>query len=261
MKPNRHIQQVVSALYLCVGLLGPVAGRAMQPEEKEKLVLVAADSAPTAYFVGGQLTGMLVDVVREAFSRAGYSVTIQLEPWARCIEDTRAGKADGIFSIFKTPERQVFLNYTSQPIITQVVSFFALKRAPIGFNGNFTSISKNSIGIINQTSYGPRLDEALKQGVFTRQTLTYSAENNVKMLLAGRVEVIPSYRHVVLFTASSLGVQDQIRELSPAVESIPSYLAFNRKTDYSRVIARYEKALKSMQQDGSYERIFDRYLR
>jgi len=222
---------------------------------------VAADSAPTAYFVDGQLTGILVDVIHEAFSRAGYSVTIRLEPWARCIEDAHEGRVDGIFSIFRTPERQVFLDYTSQPIITQVVSFFTLKRTPISFDGNFASVSRSAIGIINQTSYGPRLDEALKQGFFAKQILAYSAENNVKMLLLGRVDIIPSYRHVVLFTAKSLGALDQIQELSPKVDSIPSYLAFNRKNDYSIVMADYDKALKSMQQDGSYDRIFDKYLR
>ena len=261
MKAHGRLLHAVSLLYLCAGLLVfPAAGKAL-PTEKGKLVLVAADSAPTAYFVDGQLTGILVDIIHEAFSRAGYSVTIRLEPWARCIEDAHEGRVDGIFSIFRTPERQAFLDYTSQPIITQVVSFFTLKRSPISFDGSFASVSGNAIGIINQTSYGPRLDEALKQGLFARQVLAYSAENNVKMLLLGRVDIIPSYRHVVLFTARSLGALDQIQELTPKVDSIPSYLAFNRKNDYSIVMADYEKALKSMQQDGSYDRIFDRYLR
>ncbi len=261
MKAHCRLLRAIFMLCLCAGLLIPLAVSAALPIEKGKLVLVAADSAPTAYFVDGQLTGILVDVIREAFSRAGYSVTIKLEPWARCIEDARDGRVDGIFSIFRTPERQAFLDYTSQPIITQVVSFFALKRTPIIFDGSFSSVSGNSIGIINQTSYGPRLDEALKQGVFAKQILAYSAENNVKMLLLGRVDIIPSYRHVVLFTAKSIGELDHIQELTPKVDSIPSYLAFNRKNDYSIVIAEYDKALKSMQQDGSYDRIFDRYLR
>lgn len=247
--------------YLCLALLIPLSGGAAEPQAKGPLVLVAANSIPTAYFVNGQMTGVLVDVAREAFSRAGYAVTIKLEPWARCIEDARSGDADGIFSIFKTPERQAFLDYTSQPIITQTVSFFVVKKSPLSFDGNFASVSDHSIGFINQTSYGPRLDEALKKNVFAKQNQTNSAESVVKMLLAGRVDLIPSYRHVALFTAKSLGAQEQIRELSPEVESIPSYLAFNRKRDYRQVMADYDKALKSMKQDGSYDRIFDRYLR
>ncbi|GAB2892018.1 ABC transporter substrate-binding protein [Uliginosibacterium flavum] len=259
--PCLHVLHAVSKLSVCLALLLPLAAEAAQAGKKGQLVLVAANSMPTAYFDNGQLTGVLVDVISEAFLRAGYTVTIKLEPWARCIEDARQGEVDGIFSIFKTPERQAFLDYTSQPIITQTVSFFVLKNAPIRFDGNFASISHQSIAFINQTSYGPRLDEALKKNVFAKQHHANSAESVVRMLMAGRVEVIPSYRHVVLFTAKSLGAQDQIRELSPEVESIPSYLAFNRKRDYRQVMADYDKALKSMQQDGSYDRIFDRYLR
>jgi len=236
-------------------------GGAASPGEKRQLVLVAANSIPTAYFVNDEPTGVLVDVVREAFSRAGYSVTIKLEPWARCIEDARDGIADGIFSIFDTPERRTFLSYTSQPIITQTVSFFVQKNSPISFDGNFATLSSRTLGVINQTSYGPRFDEALKNGTFRKVDYANSAESIVKILLAGRVEVIPSYRHVVLNTAKFLGVQDQIRELTPEVESIPSYLAFSRKQDYRSVMADYEKALKSMRQDGSYDRIFERYLR
>jgi len=259
--PCLRALQVVTKRCVCLALLLPLIGGAAQPETTEPLILVAANSKPTAYFENGQLTGVLVDVAREAFLRAGYSITIKLEPWARCIEDARSGEADGIFSIFKTPERQAFLDYTSRPIITQTVSFFALKNGPISFDGNFASISHHSIGVINQTSYGPRLDGVLKENTFAKQYQTHSAESVIRMLLAGRVDLIPSYRHVALFTAKSLGAQDQIKELSPPVESIPSYLAFNRKRDYRQVMADYDKALKSMQQDGSYDRIFDRYLR
>lgn len=258
--PGRRVLHAVCKLCVCLASLLPLTAWAAPSAKKGPLVLVAANSMPTAYFVNGQLTGVLVDVVSEAFLRAGYAVTIKLEPWARCIEDARNGEVDGIFSIFKTPERQIFLDYTSQPIITQTVSFFVLKKSPVSFDGNFASISSHSIGLINQTSYGPRLDEALKKSVFTKQDQANSAESAVRMLLAGHVEVIPSYRYVALFTAKSVSAQDQIRELSPAVESIPSYLAFNRKRDYRVVMADYEKALKSMQQDGTYERIFDRYL-
>jgi polar amino acid transport system substrate-binding protein len=47
------------------------------------LVLVAADTAPTAYMEDGKPTGILVDVVTEAFRRTGYQFEIQLMPWAR----------------------------------------------------------------------------------------------------------------------------------------------------------------------------------
>ena len=89
------------------------------------LVLVAADSAPTAYMENGKPSGILVDVVTEAFKRTGHQFEIQLMPWARCLAETRSGRVDGIFSVFKLPERNEFLTYANVPIITQVLAFFA----------------------------------------------------------------------------------------------------------------------------------------
>jgi len=90
------------------------------------LVLVAADSAPTAYMEDGKPSGMLVDVVTEALQRAGSQFEIRLMPWARCLAEIRSGRVDGIFSVFKLPERNAFLTYTSVPIITQVEAFLSL---------------------------------------------------------------------------------------------------------------------------------------
>jgi polar amino acid transport system substrate-binding protein len=88
------------------------------------LVLVAADSAPTAYIENGRPSGILVDVVSEAFRRTGHQFEIQLMPWARCLAEIRSGRVDGIFSVFQLPDRNGFLTYTNIPIITQVLAFF-----------------------------------------------------------------------------------------------------------------------------------------
>src|SRR4051794_14924840 len=67
------------------------------------LVLVAAESAPTAYMEDGKPTGILVDVVTEALQRAGHPFEVQLMPWARCLAEVRSGRVDGIFSVFRLP--------------------------------------------------------------------------------------------------------------------------------------------------------------
>lgn len=224
------------------------------------LVLAAADSAPTAYFDNGKQTGMLVDVINEAFKRTGYPIEIVLMPWARCLAEVKSGRIDGIFSVYLTPARQEFLTYADEVLITQVQSFFVRKDSALRFDGDLHGLSELRIGIINETSYGPRLDAALAQGVFKKVDRANSASTNIQKLLHDRIDVIPSYRHVVLDSARRLGVADSIKELSPAVESIPSFLAFSNKRDYSKVIAAFNQALRSVKQDGTYDAIFNKYL-
>lgn len=253
--PRLALWRLWSGLWLtCLVPMGiPMAGA-------QTLVLAAADSVPTAYIDHGKKTGLLVDVVEEVFKRAGYRVEIRLMPWARCILDVKEGKIDGIFSIYLTPERQEFLSYADEVLITQVQAFFVRKDSTITFDGDLNKLAELRIGIINQTSYGPRLDSALKNGLFKRVDTANSAASNVQKLLHDRVDVIPSYRHVALDTARTLGVAGDIKELAPAIEAIPSYLAFSNKRDYTKVIGAVNLALRAMKKDGTYDAIFNKYL-
>lgn len=233
----------------------------LQPIFSKTIVLAAAEgSIPTSYVSNGKQTGILIDVINEAFKRTGYTVEIKLLPWARCLEEVKNGTVDGIFSVFITEERKIFMTYTSEILITQVQSFFVLKNSKITFDGDLKKLSDKKIGMIIKTSYGPRLDAATNENLFKKIDLAPFSKSNVKKLLSKRVDLIPSYRHIVLSTAKELGELDNIKELSPEIEAIPSYLAFSKKRDYLKLIIAYDKALKDMKKDGTYDMIFKKYL-
>ena len=46
-----------------------------------------------------------------------------------------------------------------------------------------------------------------------------------------------------------------MRELTPPVEQIPSYIAFARKPELAGLRDRFDAALEKMKQDGSYDRL------
>lgn len=259
MCAHRFFPRLALLRFWCGLYLTYFAAMGIPSAGAQTLVLAAAESVPTAYFDNGKQTGLLVDVIEEVFKRAGYRVEIRIMPWARCILEVKDGRIDGIFSIYLTPERQEFLKYADEVLITQVQAFFVRKDSAITFDGDLDKLSELRIGIINQTSYGPRLDSALEKGLFKKVDVAHSASSNVQKLMHERVDLIPSYRHVVLDTARTLGVAADIRELAPAVDAIPSYLAFSNKRDYTRVIGAYNQALRAMKKDGTYDAIFNKY--
>jgi polar amino acid transport system substrate-binding protein len=224
------------------------------------LVLVAADSAPTAYMEDGKPTGILVDVVTEAFQRTGYAFEIQLMPWARCLAEVRSGRVDGIFSVFKLPERTEFLTYTRVPVITQVEAFFVAADSDVKFDGDMGKLAGFRIGTIRGTSYGSKVDGALKTGVWSTVVETNNVGSIVGMLVLKRIDLAVGYRHVVLEAARKQGYLDKIKEISPAIDEIPSYLAFSKQRDYSEVIANFDRALTSMKNDHRFEAIYEKYL-
>jgi polar amino acid transport system substrate-binding protein len=241
-------------LALLLAAIAPNSGYA------KELVLVAADSRPTAFIQDGKPTGILVDVVTESFRRSGHTVRIQLMPWARCLAEVRDGNVDGIFSVFRLPEREAFLAYTDNPVITQVEVLFVHADSDIRFNSNLTDLSRLRAGVIRDTSYGPDIDKLIKNGTWKNVTNTSSVDSLVAMLSAKRIDFAPSYRHVFLDAAKQAGATANIKELDPAVESIPSYLAFNKKRDYARIAVEFDEALASMKKDKSFDAIYTKYL-
>ncbi|RFP09207.1 hypothetical protein D0T23_26175 [Duganella sp. BJB475] len=78
-------------------------------------------------------------------------------------------------------------------------------------------------------------------------------------MLANRVDLIPSSRYMILFLAKQLNALDKIEELVPAVESVPTYVAFSKKKEFSDVIAKYNRTLSAMKLDGTYQKIIYKY--
>jgi polar amino acid transport system substrate-binding protein len=226
----------------------------------DTLVLAAANTWPTAYLDDGRPTGMLVDLINEAYRRAGHSVEVKLMPWARCLKEAETGEVDGVFSSFKLPERERFLAFSKEALTTQVIVFFARPEWSLGFNGDLAALRDVKIGIIAGTSYGEQFDAAVRDGVLRNVEQTNSIESNLKKLVFGRVDLVPSYRYVALDTARRLQLLTQIREISPPLDSVPTYLAFTKVRDLRKQSEDFDAAMASMKQDGTYDRIIGQYL-
>ena len=224
------------------------------------LVLVAADSAPTAYMENGRPSGILVDVVTEAFRRTGHQFEIQLMPWARCLAEIRSGRVDGIFSVFQLPDRNEFLTYTTIPIINQVLAFFVPADSDLKFGGDIAQLQGFRIGTIRGTSYGTKVDSVLNAGVWSTVVETNNIDSLVGMLALKRIDLAVGYRHVVLEAAKKKGYLGKIKELSPSIDVIPSYLAFTKQRDYAEEVASFDRALTSMKNDQSFSAIYEKYL-
>jgi len=251
----KHFKRAAMCLYVFL----IVQAIALRSAWAETVILAAADTQPTAYLVDGKPTGILVDLVTEAYRRAGHSVEIRLMPWTRCIQEAKIGKVDGIFSSFKFQEREGFLNFSKEVLIVQVISLFVRSDSPLHFDGNLATFRQVSIGTVNGTSYGEAFDEAVKNGTLKNVVYTNSIESNLKMLVLGRVDLIPSYRYVVLDSARRMKLLVKIRELSPPLQSVPSYLAFTKVRDLTKLSDDFDIALAAMKQDGTYDRIVERY--
>ncbi len=222
---------------------------------------VATDGfRPVAYLENGHPAGALCDVLAEAGRRAGIPIEIHLLPWARGMAETRAGRIDGIFPAFRTPDRESSLAFPNETLLEENVAWFSLAGSPIEIGPDMTGARDHRIALVNRTSLGNRFDEALRNGVFTDVETVPDTTSAVRTLAAGRVELIAGYDQAIWAEAEQLGLKDRIRQLNPPIENLPAYLAFSRARDLSAESAAIDTALRSMKDDGTYDRIMARYL-
>ncbi len=221
------------------------------------LELVTLQYPPYQYQDGAQVRGFVADIVREAFRRIGEPVHIVIYPWGRALAMAEDGRADAIFTLYRTPEREALLDYSRQVLAQQTVSLFVRKGQAIRFDGKLDSLSAYRFGVVRSVNYGSAFEQALKQGHIHVAEIAASGEQNMDMLLANRFDILVSNRLGAWDILKRRHAELQVSELRPAVEDIPSYIAFSRKPSLSGLRDRFDAALAEMRQDGSYARMMN----
>jgi len=224
------------------------------------LELVTLQYPPYEYEENGQAKGIAVEVIREAFSRMQQPITIKVIPWARAILKIEHGDADAIFTAYKTPERETFADYSSEILMPQVVSLFVKKNSPIVFDGDISKLNQYQFGAVRKMSYGKSFDTAVKNGVLTNIQLVTTGEQNFKKLLADRVDIVVSNKYGAVDILKQMNKFDMIKELSPELQSLPSYIAFSKKRNLAAIRDKFDAILKQMKNDGSYDKIINSYF-
>ncbi len=231
------------------------------PASADALRMVALSFPPLIYDDGGKPAGIAYEIVTEAMKKAGHTVSVEIMPWARALETVKEGGADAIFTAYKTPEREQFLNYSTEVLVPQVVSFFVTKDSAITFDGDLTKLGKAKIGVVNQISYGSVIDDAIKSGVLANVEKSNDSDSNVKKLLSGRFDVMPSNRYVAQYFLKQQGALDQVKELTPEAQNLPSYIAFTKARDTAKLRADFDAGVAAMKASGAYQQVLDKYAR
>lgn len=223
--------------------------------QAKTLQILTMENAPYSFTQNGKVKGIGVELVKEAFRRMNQPVQVSIAPWARAMEQIKNGTVDGLFNVYKTPERELFADY-SELLQDETVVLFVRKNSSIQFTGDLAKLSHYKFAAIRGYSYGKAYDKAVVDKVINNSELMTLTEQSLRMLVMNRTDVVPSGRHVGKYYLYQLGLQDSVRELSPKLETVPTYLIFPKKKKSQTIRQQFNKALQSMRDDGTYERIY-----
>ncbi len=247
----RHVMRWVMLVFsLLAGL--PVAG--------ESLLVVRGDGdyPPYESIRGGKLSGSNIELVQAAAAEAGYQLEIRSVAWTRALEMVRLGLADAVTFVSKTVEREAYILYLPDNILTPI-TFGLFGKAggnwPKEWGGDLTRLKGLRIGTLRNYAY----PEVFRQADFLNR-FESPGDNTLllKNLLAGRVDLVISDINEFRFAVSQGKVHDQVVELQPAFPSTTAYLGFS-KARGGEAASRIAAAMATLRRRGDYQQILQRH--
>lgn len=275
MLKRRCVTTMLGSLLVATTLVPPVLARAplyaaaptatslpAGPLVARPLVLVSFDYPPYMEARSGQAPGgMAVELVNAVFARMRQPAEVQLYPLARSLSLIDTPRADGFFTIKKTPAREQKYLFPREPLLTQDFVVFARAGTHLAFKGDVSELADVRLGVVNQVSYGGVFDAAAARGVFRKLEVAQTYEANFRKLLAGRMDALVSSRVMGAEVLRRLGATDRVTVVGPPIETTQSYLIFNRSTVPTSVAAAFDQALGAMRRDGTVRRLREKYER
>lgn len=218
-------------------------------QERGPTVLAYVDFPPYEYQENGQPKGILVEIVRTVFQRAGLPLELVHKPFNRAYEETKAGKIDGLFNFYKIPERLEHFDY-SEPLVLNPLVLFVLRDSTLSFGGCLGELAGLNIGAMQGYTYGTEFDES---ALFTIDRAG-SHELNFQKLLLGRIDAYPCDKLVGRYVLRAEGLSSRITFLPKPVIVMEGHIGF-AKGRHQDVLRKINPVIREMRTSGELDRI------
>jgi polar amino acid transport system substrate-binding protein len=213
--------------------------------------------APYSFVKKGVTSGINIEVITAISKQLNLSITFKTMPWQRLLQNIAADKIDCATAFFKTSTRVNNMNFMKEPLsITDYTLFIHKTNAHkykklIDFDGA-------SIGVNRGFKTMPEFENAVQQYTLNKYEVG-NEEQSFQMLSTFRLEGVLTDYKVGLFNLKELGLRNIIA-LKPPLKSIPVFVVFSKKNKDNGLVKKFDQALFTIKQDGTYQKILDKYL-
>lgn len=179
-------------------------------------------------------------------------------PWLRCLKLMEQGKADLMSGLFRSPDRERYLQYIEPPYYRDPPkTFYTARRRALQLR-RYEDLVPLKIGVIAGTLYFPRFDEDAQLNKWA-----FSEERQlVDLVLAHRLDAFISTELQADFLLEQAGVTAEFAKHH--LEDIPqgySYLAVSRATAQADLHATLSRVAERLQREGEFQRLIDAELK
>ena len=226
---------------------------ASQSLAAEELTILTENLPPLNYLDNGKLVGSSVEIVQEIQKRIGSQEPIQVYPWARAYQMALEKKNVVLFGMTYTEDRQYLFKWVG-PLATKRDILIARKDSSFSISSLEDAKKVGRIGTLRDDVRGKFLE---KQG-FTNLEPVSDEQMNAQKLAMGRIDLWaykkPGFRTVCQLAGVDPNDFVEVVHLKESELKI----AFSKETS-DHVVAQWQGAFDSMREDGTLDRIKDKY--
>ncbi len=224
------------------------------PSARAEIWTIACDDnfAPYNFFEGKALVGIDIELVTALVRQAGAEPRFEPMAWNRVRDKLERGDVDAAFQFVGLPER--FQKYHMiGPYRTGRTVFAVQRNTPVSFD-RYDDLQRYIIGLVNGFSYGVPFDT---DPSLRKDATAGDNRQLLRMLAAGRVDLIIGDREALMHFARNAGLHAQMQVLQPAFSEVPRYIAVPRSKP--EIAARLDKALTDLRRNGGLADILRRW--
>ncbi|MFE8070499.1 transporter substrate-binding domain-containing protein [Marinobacteraceae bacterium S3BR75-40.1] len=245
-------------LLLLPGILG-----AASPAQGCELISTWEPWPPYQYIDNGRLTGLDIELLEAIAKEAGCALHFVRQPWARALHDLKAGTLDVASGASRNSERETFAYFSNEYRKENMVLFVKasqVKDHAIKDVEDLARMSDFRLGITRNYFYGEAFEKVVKEGTFAGQlSMVTRTRQNFEKLRLGRIDGLLADLFVGAYLARELELQNQVAVYPLVVHSDSIHLMFSKAGVDPATVARMNRALKTIRENGTYQRIVERY--
>lgn len=234
-------------------LLGLATEAKAADSETAGLKILTEENPPLNFIKGEEIMGLATEVVRELAKRTGTDASIRLVAWKEGYQVLLEQPDVALYSTVMNANRKGLFQWVG-PIAVVDTNLYALKVPSIRI-ANLDD-AKKAHKIATASKYP---EQMFKQEGFTNTQSYLDRVTAVRQLLDGKVQLLALSNMETSATLKKIGRSMDDVENAFTMSTDLAYIAFSKEIT-PELVARWQEALDEMKRDGTFAKIYAKWL-
>jgi len=207
--------------------------------------------------------GILIEIAKVMFERAGHQIDYQLLNWARAKLETQNGTVNGAVGMLKDDDTVQEYVFGDNELAIAQLCYFVRDGYAWQFQG-VPSLETEVLGVINGYGYYTELDEYIERNKDTDKVEAVGGDDplkpNINKLVRERISVVVEDKLVLEYTLKAMGLAGKVKSAGCVDFMDKIHIAFSKvnpkSLEYAKILS---DGVEQLRQSGELKTILDAY--